>query len=459
MQGRVDEAAEAMEGRVIAGDPAARWRGAALDSRRVEGGELFFALPGERVDGHRFVAAAASAGAAAAVVHRDVEAAGATLVRVDDSYRALHRLTRWARRRAPRQLVGITGSVGKTTTKRLLAAMLARRYRVASSPGNLNNLYGFPLALLGIPEDSEWMVAEMGMSTPGELGRLSRLARPEVAVYTNVRPAHLVNFSSVEAIARAKAELLEGLVEGGLVVANRDDPRVAAIAEAHPGPVAWYAIDRDADYRARRLSTTPGRPGSRFELAVGGRSVTVELALIGRYNVENFLAAAACAHRLGIALEEVAAAAATVAPEAMRGVVHRLASGALLVDDSYNSSPSALAGALAGARQLAAGARSWCVLGDMLELGTSAAELHRAAGAEAARLGFSPVVGVGEQARELVAAAAAAGAETRWCADAAAAAELAPGLLAAEDLLLVKGSRGVGLEAVVAAVLAAEEAD
>ncbi len=445
-----------MEGRVIGGDAAAVWRGAALDSRRVAGGELFFALAGKRDDGHRFVAAALEAGAAAAVVSRPVEApAGAALIRVDDTYEALHRLTRAVRARTPRHLVGITGSVGKTTTKELLAAMLACRYRVAASPGNLNNLYGFPLALLGIPEETEWMVAEMGMSTPGELGGVSRLGRPDVAVFTNVRPVHLVNFRSVEAIAEAKAELLEGLAEGGLVVANRDDRRVVAIAERHAGPVAWFGVEREADYRALEPRPEQDRPGTRFTLAAGARRVPVRLALHGLYNVENFLAAAACAHRLGVELEAIAAAAAAARPAAMRGVLHRLPGGACLIDDSYNSSPAALSRALESARQLEA-RRHWAVLGEMLELGDGAAEMHLEAGREAARKGFSPVVGVGELARELVRGARQEGAEAAWYADAAAAVEAAAALRAG-DLLLVKGSRAVGLEAVVAALLRGRE--
>jgi UDP-N-acetylmuramoyl-tripeptide--D-alanyl-D-alanine ligase len=442
-----------MGGRVISGDPATEWRGAALDSRRLAGGELFFALPGARVDGHRFVAGALAAGAAAAVVARPVEApATATLIRVDDTLAALHRLTRAVRRRMPRRLVGITGSIGKTTTKELLAAMLCRRYRVAATPGNLNNLYGFPLALLGIPEETEWMVAEMGMSTPGELGGVSRLGRPDVAVFTNVRPAHLMNFGSLEAIAAAKAELLEGLAEGGLVVANRDDPRVVDIAERHDGPLAWFAVDRQADYRAIDPQPAPDGASTAFRLRAGDDEVAVRLALHGLYNVENFLAAAACAHRLGIGLDEIAAAAAAARPAPMRGVLYRLPGGARLIDDSYNSSPAALARALDSARRIAA-ERHWAVLGEMLELGDGAPELHQRAGREAARLGFSPILGVGELAREIVRGAAEEGAEAAWFRDAAAAAGAVVERLGAGDLLLVKGSRGVGLDKLVAAIV------
>ncbi len=449
-----------MEGRLISGDPATTWRGAALDSRRIAGGELFFALPGERVDGHRFVAGALAAGAAAAVVTRPEEVLPAappeaTMIQVDDSLAALHRLTRAVRSRMPRRLVGITGSIGKTTTKELLAAMLGRRYLVAATPGNLNNLYGFPLALLGIPEETEWMVAEMGMSTPGELAGVSRLGRPDVAVFTNVRPAHLINFGSIEAIAAAKAELLEGLVEDGLVVANRDDPRVVDIAERHDGPVVFFSIEGPADYRAIEPRAAADGASTSFRLRAGDQEVGVRLALHGLYNVENFLAAAACAHRLGVGLGEIAAAAAAARPAAMRGVLHSLPGGARLIDDSYNSSPSALGRALQSAREISAD-RHWAVLGQMLELGEAAPEMHHRAGRQAARLGFSPILGVGELARELVRGASEEGAEALWFADAGTAAAETAERLRAGDLLLVKGSRGVALDGLVTAILERE---
>ncbi len=441
-----------MGGRVI-GDPGRRWSGAALDSRRVAGGELFFALPGERADGHRFVGQALQRGAAAAVVHREVEpAADATLIRVEDTLTALHDLARDVRARLPEKLVAVTGSAGKTTTKELLAAMLGRRFKVARNPGNLNNLYGFPLSLLAVDEGTEWMVAEMGMSTPGELGEISRLGRPDVAVFTNVRAVHLEFFDSVAAIGDAKAELLEGLHADGLVVANADDPEVVRIAERHRGRVVWYGLERPADYRATAITPLPAPAvGSRFTLESPGGAVTVELALYGRFNVENFLAAAACAAELGVDPNDIAAAAAAIEPAERRGVVHRLDGDVVIVDESYNSNPDACRRVLAAVREMPA-RRRWTVLGDMLELGPEGERFHREVGAEAARLGFSPIVGVGELSRALAAAAAAGGAEAPWYPDAAAAEEvverLEPG-----DLVLVKGSRGVGLERVVARLL------
>ena len=452
VQRRLDEAVQMMRGELLSGDGTSTWSGVRLDSRAVSGGELFFALAGEFTDGHRFVSSAQQAGATAAVIQAEVSGVGdGALVRVGDTLEALHDLTRAVRAEVPQRLVAVTGSSGKTTTKEMLAAMLAARYRTAASPGNLNNLFGFPVALLGIPEDTEWMVAEMGMSTPDELRQVSLLGRPDVAVFTNVRAAHLESFGTVESIAHAKAELLAGLAPDGTVVANAGDPWVVWIAEQHPGTVVWYGSE-EADVRVSAVKQRT-RAGWSFQLHAGGETVEVDLPLFGRYNVDNFLAAAACAHVLGVSLSEIASSLVRYENPPRRGVVHRLASGITLVDDTYNSNPDALTQALRSARALA-GDRHWAVVGEMLELGPTAGDLHREVGSVAAQLGVSPLVGVGELARELVAAAADEGVETHWFAEAAEASSLIASLCRPGDVLLVKGSRGVALEAVVDQLLA-----
>jgi len=227
------------------------------DSRRVKSGDLFVALKGERFDGHDFAAAAVGRGAAALLVSRQLPL-GVPQVVVADTLEALARGAQAWRQQFTLPLVGVGGSNGKTTTKELLTAMLRRRFRAACNPGNLNNLYGFPVALLGLPDDTEWMVAEMGMSTPGELARIAALGRPDVALFTNVRPVHLEFFGSLRKIAEAKAELLEALTPEALVVANADDPEVARFARRHPGPIAWYGIESRAAYRAENLRRLEG---------------------------------------------------------------------------------------------------------------------------------------------------------------------------------------------------------
>jgi UDP-N-acetylmuramoyl-tripeptide--D-alanyl-D-alanine ligase len=470
------EAALAMAGRLAAGDPAARFGGAAIDSRAVRPGELFFAFRGERADGRAFVAEALARGAAGAVVESVDRRGGEPLVRlpagsegflieVGNTGDALVELARALRDRAPEQLAGITGSAGKTTTKELLSAMLARRFRVSRTAGNFNNRIGLPVSLLNVPDDTEWMVAEMGMSSAGELRELSLLARPDLAVFTVVRPVHLEFFDSVRAIAEAKAELLAGLASDGWVVANADDPEIARIARRHReergGRIIWYGQSEPGplDLRAVDVLAQPDGLGTRFTLEVEGERLPVHLALHGAYNVENFLAAAAAAWSIGVPLEEIVEVAAEMPSAIGRGEVHRLeleGGIAFLIDDSYNSNPDAVRKALAGAagifpsnRPNGRSGRRVAILGDMLELGADGPAFHREAGAQAAALGFSPVVGVGELARELVAGAAAGGAEAVHLSEAAAAADWAAEHLAAGDVVLVKGSRGVRLDRVV----------
>lgn len=490
--------ADAVGGRVTSGDPGSRWRRIALDSRKIEGGELFVALPGEQADGHDFVAQAAARGAAAVLVHRDVSVkergegdgeSATAVIRVADTYEALHELTRAVRRETPEHVVGITGSAGKTTTKELIAAVLGTTFRVAKSPGNFNNLFGFPLSLLGIDDDTEWMVAEMGMSTPGELRGVSLLGRPDLAVFTNVRPAHLMNFDSVRGIAEAKSELLAGLSDDGTIVANADDPEVMRVArrhaERHPSTtlLTYGVIAEDADVRGSdlRALSESGRAedlqrlGSRFRLraprfgvgdgggeaAAGG--VEMELGVHGLYNVENALAAVACGLHLGVGLEPMREALRGFRAAAMRGEVHRLASGAVVVDDSYNSNPDAAARALESARRLP-GRRHVAILGDMLELGPREGDFHAEVGRKAAELGFE-VVAVGPLSQHLADAARTASGATDvpHFDDAAACAAWVRGgglSLGEGDVVLVKASRGTGLEAAVRALLpsAGEEA-
>jgi UDP-N-acetylmuramoyl-tripeptide--D-alanyl-D-alanine ligase len=462
----IAEVAQAVNGRIAQGDPEAVCSGAAIDSRKVSGGEVFFAYAGEHTDGHRFVGDALARGAAAAVVQRGHERSdGSTgaIIEVEDTFQALHDLARTVRERGvPARLAGLTGSAGKTTTKELLGALLGARFRTAWTPGNLNNLYGFPMSLLNVPDGTEWMVAEMGMSTPGELRQLSLLGKPDAAVFTVVRPVHLEFFGTVQAIAEAKSELLAGLAEDGLIAANADDPEVTRIVRRHAarpewrGRVVWYGIHNDADVRGRDLAPEPEGIGSRFVLEAGGESREIRLPLHGLYNVENCLAAAACAWGLGVTPDEIAAAVREVRPAEHRGHVHRVAGPRgtyTLVDDSYNSNPDALGKALEGAKQLP-GSRWLAVIGDMLELGPEGPRFHREAGERAARLGFAPVLGVGELARELFAATRGAGAD--WRPDAEAAAEWAAAEVREGDVLLVKGSRGVKLDRVVRHLLEGE---
>jgi UDP-N-acetylmuramoyl-tripeptide--D-alanyl-D-alanine ligase len=433
--------------------PALVFAGVSIDSRTVAAGEVFFAIRGPRFDGHDFLAEARARGAAAAVVHRDVAApAGLPLVRVADTTRALADLARHVRRRSGVPVVGVTGSVGKTTTKDMTAHLLATRGPVLKTEGNLNNQYGLPLTLLRLRPEHATAVLEMGISAPGELRTLARLAEPDVAVLTKVAPVHLEFFDSVDAIADAKAEILEGLRPGGFAVINGDDPRLVRVGERWGGRVVWFGLDRRFDVSAEGRASDAF--GQRFRLRIAGRAAEVVLPLAGPHFVTNFLAAAAAAHVLGVPLETAAQAAALLAPARHRGEILRLGSGVTLLDDCYNSSPEALEAALT-ALSLIPASRRVAVLGDMLELGPTGPALHRERGR--ALVGRVDVaIGVGPLAKEILAGAREAGlpsAALHHLADSAAAASAVPGLVRAGDAVLVKGSRGMRLEAVVDALV------
>jgi UDP-N-acetylmuramoyl-tripeptide--D-alanyl-D-alanine ligase len=426
--------------------------GVSIDSRMIRPGELFVAIQGPRFDGHDFVAHAARRGAAAALVHHEADApAGLPLVRVEDTTRALGALAHHVRGKATAPVVGITGSVGKTTTKDMAAALLETRGPVLRTAGNLNNEYGLPLTLLGLREEHTAAVLEMAMSAPGELRTLSAIAEPDVAVITRVAPVHLEFFPSVDAIAEAKAEILEGVRPGGTAVLNGDDPRLRRVGESWGGRVVWFGRDRRHDVSAERWRGTVF--GMRFDLRVDGRSVDVALPLAGPHFVENFLAAAAAAHVLGVTPETMAEVAAGLTPGRHRGEVRRLDEGITLIDDSYNSSPEALEASVV-TLSLASARRRVAVVGDMLQLGETARELHRESGrALAGRVDV--VVGVGPLSKEIVAGAREAGlAEDALVHfdDATAAAAAAGDLLRSGDAVLVKASRGIQLEKVVDAI-------
>jgi UDP-N-acetylmuramoyl-tripeptide--D-alanyl-D-alanine ligase len=433
--------------------PAATLAGVSIDSRTLSAGQVFFAIQGPHFDGHEFLHDVMARGAAAAVVHREAASPeGLPLVHVADTTRALADLARHMRRGSPIPVVVITGSAGKTTTKEMTASLLATHGSVLKTEGNLNNQYGLPLTLARLDLEHAFAVLELGMSAPGELRALSGIAEPDVAVITNVGPAHLEFFASVDAIAAAKAEVFEGLRPGGLAVLNGDDPRLCRIGEGLRQRVIWFGRDPRADVAAESWRGTAF--GMRFDLRVEGRKVDVALPLAGPHFVMDFLAAAAVAHALGVSLEAIATAATTLRAVRHRGDVRRLEQGLTLIDDSYNSSPDAVDAALV-ALSLSGPRRRVAILGDMLELGPTGDELHCAVG-ERAAASADVLVAVGPLAQGFLEGARRAGmteAALVSFPDAAAAVAAAL-LLAPGDAVLVKGSRSVHLESVVEAIVA-----
>src|SRR5256885_4369131 len=369
-------------------DPMARVAGYSIDSRTIRAGELFFAIHGPRHDGHDHVAAALERGALAAVVAESRAQAfpdalrGACLV-VDDTLVALHQLARAVRSAWGKKIAGVTGSVGKTTTKEILAALLGAKLRVLKSEGNFNNAYGLPLTLFRLEESHQAAVLEMGMSRRYELRELAGIAKPDVGVVTRVAPAHLEFFASVEEIALAKRELIEGLNgRDSVAVLNADDPLVAAFASHAPGRVLTYGIENAADYRAEAIEDR-GALGSAFILMENGKRTRLELALAGRHVISNTLAALAAASVWGIGAAEAQSVLRNMRAPAMRGELLRFSNGAALINDSYNSSPAALHAMIAVLATTPNYHRRILAAGEMRELGATSPELHREAGQDA----------------------------------------------------------------------------
>lgn len=434
--------------------PMLPFTGISTDTRTIQAGELFVALSGPNFDGNAFLGQAFDAGAAAALVRRGAQPPagnGHCLLEVDDTLQALGDLAAAWRREHSALVAAITGSNGKTTTKEMLAAILSGRHQVLATKGNLNNLIGLPLTLLELREAHTACVVEMGMNAPGEIARLTEIAAPEAGVITNVGPAHIGMLGSMEAIATAKGELFDGLSPAATAVVNLDDPLLAPYAASLPCRVVSFGIEAMADVRAGDITPLGGE--QTFVLDLAGEKALVRLAAPGVHNVMNALAAAATAWSLGQGADAVAAGL-----EAFTTVPGRLAltgapGGPAVVDDTYNANPVSVASGLSAAVAMAQGRPLVLVLGDMKELGELAAELHHQTGLLAAQAGCRLVVALGEHAEDVAQGARAGGLSPDQTLIFAAMDELLEEitqLLDARDLVLVKGSRSMAMERVVA---------
>jgi len=440
-----------------------------IDSRTLAAGALFFAIQGPNFDGHDFVVQALGRGAVGAVVDREWAASAPaaiapSLIPVADSIAALQDLGRAVRRKWARPLIAVTGSTGKTTTKELIAAALGRRYAVHKSAGNLNNHLGVPLTLLSLTRAQDLAVLELGMSHAGEIALLAKIATPALGVVTNVAPAHLQFFDSLDAIAAAKRELIENLVPPASAILNYDDPRVRGFREGFGGRVVTYGFEHGADYRATgfRLSqTAEGSLESLFRVQGLGCEAELRLALPGRHNVENALAAVAVGRLLGVSPGAMADALANFRPVGGRTEVVQLAAGATLINDSYNSSPRALEQMLRLLRDWPTAERRIVVAGEMLELGPSSPEWHRAGGSACAASGVDWLLAVQGDAQLFVEGAVASGFppdRARFFAEAEEAGRFCGSILGPRDVVLVKGSRAVHLERAVEQLIPAANA-
>ncbi len=420
-------------------------RGAAIDSRMIAPGMLFVALSGANTDGHRFVGEAFRRGAAGALVSQpSVEAPpAAVVIRVQDPLRALHRLARGIRDRLRLRVVGITGSVGKTSSKEMAAAVAARVFRTARSPENWNTEIGIPLVLANMPGDREIAVLEMAMRGPGQIRELVEIARPKIGVVTNVGESHLDFFPSREALAAAKGELIEGLPPDGCAILNADDPLAWGLRSRTSARVLSFGIER-GEVRANAVQPIPMQ-GSGFRLTIPGGGAQVTLRVPGRHSVRNALAAAAVGVALGIDAPAIAAGLAEVAPLPMRLEIVRV-EGTVVVSDVYNSSPQSVAAAFDAMDEIE-GAPRVAVLGDMKELGVHSPEAHRRVGREAARRHLDLLVAFGPLAAELAAGAREAGGlpvvHTERIEDVI---DLLHRTLVRGSVVLIKGSRAMAME-------------
>lgn len=459
---RVADLVEATGGTLVRGAGETVLRSFAIDTRRLEPGAAFFALRGDRRDGHRFLGDAARRGAVAAVIDAEPgDEAPEGLIRVDDTTAALARCGRWVRDRMAsddRIWIAVTGSNGKTTTKELIAAGLGAQRRVYSTPGNFNNHLGVPLTLLACPEDCDAVVLEIAMSAAGEIAALTRLTSPTIGLITNVRAVHLRSFTGLDDIAAAKGELFALLADDAVSVVNLDDAHVRVQSTRHRGPRVTFGRHPAADLRMDEI-VDRFVPGAAFAYVYEGVRRTVELRIGGAHAAWDALAALAVVAAAGGDLDAAAEGMRTLEAGPGRGKVHRLANGVLLVDDSYNSSPSAMASVLDTLRASHPAGRRVLVMGDMLELGPLEGAMHREAGKRAAAAGVELLIAVGPQSRGAAESGRRAGVpEVHHHGDASRAAESVAEFLRPGDLVLVKGSRGMHMERIVAALLAGQEA-
>jgi UDP-N-acetylmuramoyl-tripeptide--D-alanyl-D-alanine ligase len=433
--------------------------GYSIDSRSLAPGQLFFAIRGPRFDGHQFVGQALDRDAAGVVVDAAFYASAPlewqpALIAVADTQSALQMLGLAVRRKWGKRLVAVTGSTGKSTTKEMIAAILSRRLHVFRSPGNLNNDFGVPLALLGLEPEHDVAVMELAMSASGEIARLARLAEPQIGVVTNVAAAHLQFFDSVDAIALAKRELIDYLATTGpsaVAVLNEDDERVRKFAEGFPGRVSTFGFSEKADFRALEAKWDSGVQ-SWLRVITASWAAEFTLPLPGRHNVQNALAAIAVASVFDIPPEEIGPALAGFKNLHQRSEILTLLGEVTIINDCYNSNPLAMESMLDTLAGWPGARRRIVVAGEMLELGPTSPELHRGVGRKCAASGVDWLIAVQGAAEFFLEGAVEGGlplSHTRFFPDAKSAGEMCRALLEPGDVVLVKGSRGVHLETVI----------
>ncbi|CCO08721.1 UDP-N-acetylmuramoyl-tripeptide--D-alanyl-D-alanine ligase [Desulforamulus hydrothermalis] len=445
----VDEIARITGGVLLQGNPATPVNGVCIDSRQVQPGGIFAALPGQQVDGHDFAAQAVAGGAAALLVSRPVTVAAAVpVVLVKDTRQALQRLAADNRARLTVPVVAVTGSNGKTTTKDMIASVLQTRYNTLKTQGNYNNELGLPLTLLNLTEQHQAAVVEMGMRGPGEIDFLAKLAKPTGAVITNIGEAHLERLGSVKNIALAKTEVLEHIEPGGFAVLNGDSPWLKELADRCRGKVWFYSLTGRGDIRGYNIE--PDGLGVKYQVIYPGGRGEIYLPVPGSHNVLNSLAAVGVGLQLGLTFADIACGLQQAALSGMRLEIIKC-QGITIINDTYNANPASVKAALKVLQETATG-RKIAVLGNMYELGALSQTGHREVGEAAAGVPVDYLVTVGQLARWIAEGGQQAGLPSaciRQCADNPQAVSIIKNILQTGDTILIKGSRGMRMEQIV----------
>ena len=461
MRWSIEDILEATQGRLLGTDAGQAFDGVAIDSRSIQAAELFVAIVGDRHDGHRFIDQVVDLGvrgivvaeSSAAAGHADLWAVkGVACIVVADTQRALGGLAAFQRHQARIPVVAITGSNGKTSTRRMTALVMGQQFNTLATRGNLNNEIGLPLTLFRLAPDHQAAVLELGMNHPGEIDRLAAICRPTIGVITNVAAAHLEFLGSLEGVARAKGELVGHIDARGTLILNGDDPLVAGLAEGARCPVLFYGMDARADIRAEKIEAFHG--GVDFDLVLPRERIRVHLKTPGQFMVYNALAAATAGHAAGLDPDRIRSGLEAFEAEKGRLQIETTAAGVHLIDDTYNANPQSMRAALDTLSALRGDKDVHVALGDMLELGAAAEEQHFGVGRYAARSGANRLYLFGDYARAVAAGAREGGmpAETIFIGSKAEIMRQLREQVKPDAWLLVKGSRGMAMEDIVAQV-------
>jgi UDP-N-acetylmuramoyl-tripeptide--D-alanyl-D-alanine ligase len=449
------ELVEAVGGRLLWGEPGRTFMGVTTDSRKVAKDNLFIPLIGEKFDGHDYIKQCFDAGASVCLTSIQIpQISGGAAILVEDTAKALRDLAAWHRKKFDIPVMGITGSVGKTSTKDMISCVLSQKYEVLKTQGNFNNEIGLPLTVLNMDSNHEVAVIEMGMSGFGEISRLTAIAKPHIAVITNIGVAHIEKLGSQQGILKAKLEILEGLDKDGLVVLNGDDPLLKSLEGQLPFRTVFYGMNCTCDYTAANYQSL-GEMGTCFEITVDGSRYNVEVPVPGVHNVYNALAAIAAGIEMNIPMETIVDGIKKFSPGNMRQSIVTY-NGIKIINDAYNASPQSMQAAINVLEEISSGSRSIAVLGDMFEMGNMAQDLHYSVGSFIKDKKIDYLVTVGQNSRKISQAVADSGNSTmklHHFENNQEALNYILGIIKPGDYILIKGSRGMKMEEIADGIM------